>query len=71
MERKLKPETIFVTNVNNVVMELAGIQKNSTGQGHETAVIRKVETGKLFTYGLDVLEKCDITILEQGKVSLP
>lgn len=71
MERKLKPGTVFIGNVNNIVMELAEIQKSSTSQGNETAVIREVETGNLFTYGLDALERCDITILEQGKVSLP
>ncbi len=63
MKRKLEPGTVFVGNVNNVVMELVEIQKSSTRQGHETAVIRETETGKLFTYGLDALERCNITIL--------
>lgn len=55
MKRKLEPGTVFVGNVNNVVMELVEIQKSSTRQGHETAVIRETETGKLFTYNITIL----------------
>lgn len=64
IEGKLKPGTVFIGNVNNAVMELAGIQKSGKSQCPEIAVIREVKTGKLFTYGLDALKRCDITILD-------
>lgn len=53
---KFTKGTVFIGNVNKVKMEIVEIQK-------ETAVIKDVTTGKVFTYGLRALERCNVAIL--------
>ncbi|MDF2879631.1 MAG: hypothetical protein K0R54_188 [Clostridiaceae bacterium] len=67
---KFKVGTKFVGNTNKLMMEVIKIEKNCTGteSGYvkvesELVTIKNIETGKLFTYGLQGLERCDITII--------
>lgn len=52
-----KVGTKFIGNVNNVEMEVIKIENN------KLAVIKSVNSTKLFTYGLDALTRCNITII--------
>lgn len=65
---QLKEGTRFKGNVNQVEMEIVRLENRygnvSDGGKNITAVIKDLKTEKYYTYGLDVLRHCDITILE-------
>lgn len=68
---QFKAGTIFVGNVNHVKMKVLEIQKSNTyGCYKETALIKDLMTGRIFTYGLMALERCNVTILEEEKGGL-
>jgi hypothetical protein len=54
---KFKAGTRFRGNVNGAEMEVVKIE-------NKNATIRDLKTGNIFSYGLQALEHCDVTILE-------
>ena len=50
--------TVFIGNINGAKMEIVKIEGSS-------AVIKDHFSGKLFTFGLNALEKCDVTVVEK------
>lgn len=62
---RFKQGTVFRGNINNAQMVVLEIQKeNLRGCHKELAVIKDVVTGKTYTYGLQALERCNVTILK-------
>lgn len=45
-------------NVNGAEMEIIKIQEHN-------AVIKDIKSGNIFTFGMEALRRCDITILQQ------
>lgn len=60
---QVKPGTVFRGNVNGAVMKCESIEK--TLRGSHGAVLVDCKTGNKHHYGLDALQRCDITILEE------
>lgn len=52
---KFHPGTRFRGNVNGVEMEIAKIEDGN-------ASIKDLKTGRVFTYGLQALERCDVEV---------
>lgn len=52
-----KVGTKMIGNVNKVIMEVVKIENN------KLAVIRSMNSEKLFTYGLEALTRCNVTII--------
>lgn len=50
--------TKFKGNVNGVILEVEKIENNNT------VLLRNCSTGKIHSFGLEALRRCDITILE-------
>ena len=57
---KFKPGTKFEVNFNGTLFEVVKVDKHN-------ATLRNLHTGEIFTYGLRALEKCFVTILEEGE----
>ena len=55
----LQPGTCFVGNINGAEMRIIKIQNNN-------AVIMDINSGKVFSYGLAALSRCNITIAKEG-----
>lgn len=55
---KLQPGTRIRGNVNGAEMEIIKIQEHN-------AVIKDIKSGNIFTFGMEALRRCDITILQQ------
>lgn len=62
---KFKPGTRFRGNVNSAEMEVVKIQSGRDGR-NSLVVIKDIRTGNIINYGLNALEKCDVTITERG-----
>jgi len=63
--------TQFIGNVNNAEMEITKIEKKSRTSNNgkiyffsAVASIKNKKTGKIFTSGLDTLERCDVDIIK-------
>ncbi len=52
---KLQPGTRIRGNVNGAEMEIIKIQEHN-------AVIKDIKSGNIFTYGLEALRRCDISL---------
>ena len=52
---KFHPGTRFRGNVNGAEMEVVGIEDKN-------AVIKDLQTGRVFSYGLQALEHCDVEV---------
>lgn len=62
---RFKPGTVFKGNINNVQMVVSEIQKeNLKGCYKELVRIKDMVTEKTYTYGLQALERCNVTILK-------
>lgn len=55
---ELQPGTRIMGNVNGAEMEIIKIQEHN-------AVIKDIKSGNIFTFGMEALRRCDITILQQ------
>lgn len=55
---ELQPGTRIRGNVNGAEMEIIKIQEHN-------AVIKDIKSGNIFTFGMEALRRCDITILQQ------
>ena len=54
---KLEIGTKIKGNVNNAEMVIAGFQNSDV-------ILKDLKTDKVFSYGLEALKRCNITILE-------
>lgn len=64
---KLKTGTVFIGNVNHIKMEIVEIQcSNLKGCCQQTALVKECATGRIFSYGLQALERCNLTICTVG-----
>lgn len=62
---RFKPGTVFRGNINNAQMVVLEVQKeNLKGCYKELVVIKDMATEKTYTYGLQALERCNVTILK-------
>lgn len=52
---KFHPGTRFRGNVNGAEMEVVRIEDKN-------AIIKDLQTGRVFTYGLQALEHCDVEV---------
>ena len=52
---KFHPGTRFRGNVNGAEMEVVRIEDKN-------AIIKDLQTGRTFTYGVQALEKCDLEV---------
>ena len=52
---KFHPRTRFRGNVNGAEMEVVRIEDKN-------AIIKDLQTGKVFSYGLKALEHCDVEV---------
>jgi hypothetical protein len=66
----LEVGTKFRGNINNALMEIIKIEnselisaRGTTIQKNPVAVIKNLKNGKITTYGLEALKRCNITIL--------
>ena len=55
---ELQQGTRIRGNVNGEEMEIIKIQEHN-------AVIKDIKSGNIFTFGMEALRRCDITILQQ------
>lgn len=55
---KFHPGTRFRGNVNGAEMEVVRIE----GERHKNAIIKDLKTGRVFSYGLQDLEHCDVEV---------
>lgn len=67
---KFKIGTRFVGNVNKAEMEIVDIKKDVLGtesgrltETNQVVVVKDLKSGKLFEYGPEALEMCDVTII--------
>jgi len=51
-------ETTFIGNINKVKMEVVKIEKGS-------CLIKDLRNGRSFSYGLQALEHCNVTIINE------
>ena len=58
--------TQFVGNANGVKCEVVKFVPDRNGKPL-LVVLKDLKTDKTFTYGLRALEKCDITLIKEGK----
>lgn len=66
---KLKVGTIFTGNVNHIKMKVMEIKSSDIkGDKNQTALVKELSTGKVFAYGLQTLERCDLTIVKSEEV---
>jgi hypothetical protein len=68
---KFNVGTKFIGNVNKAKMEVVKIENKQYGTAsgrlrteHTKAVIKDLKTGRTFAHGLQMLERCDVTIIE-------
>lgn len=68
---KFKARTQFVGNINGVLMEVVKVVDGWKGTFREGrvskakhAIIKDLQSGQTFYYGLQALERCNVTILE-------
>lgn len=60
---KFKIGTRFVGNNNKAQMEVVDFKKSLYITPGDVVIIKDLKTGKLFTYGLKALERCNATIM--------
>lgn len=60
--KELQPRICFIGNINGAEMIIEKIQNNN-------AVIRDRKSGNVFTFGLEALRRCDITIGKKGEMN--
>jgi hypothetical protein len=59
--------TQFMGNVNKAMMEVVGFKEKYHGIRSKVAIIKELKTDKKFVHGLDNLERCNVTILDNNK----
>lgn len=64
MIKEINPGMKLKGNVNNAVFEVIKIENYIKGGSGKTAIIQDCKTGKQFQYGVEVLKRCDLTILD-------
>lgn len=57
---ELQPGTHILGNINGAEMRIIKIQE-------QNAIIMDVKSKNIFTYGLEALRRCDITVLEDER----